>query len=371
MPEEVIQSEPISDSPEVVDNGVVSEVKLNSFDAFESARNEGGKSVQPKPSRPVVSETSNELEQESEEVENATEGIKGVNTPKQEVAQEDIEGQPDLKIKPSKKIISRDYSIFDSADVDAFKKMGNEAFDKVKKIYQENKELKSRPTENKSGLPDSYYSHPEAYTLVPEYKKTSDFLKQAEGIQSHWKKQEYNINKNGKISTLDWDPVNKKIVVSAERDATEADVELVEKMLSDSRDQTSEQKTKLKEITTGFKIRHDADVSFIKDAEKRFFPDFDDGEKDPTKELRAEIVKTLPESLKSNPLTSIFSKVGAHNAMLLNQVKTLQKEIATLKGVKQDEKASPPGKKNFVSGGKNTGIVDFDFMDKARREGRV
>lgn len=369
MPEEVIQAEPASDSPEVVDNGVVAEVKLDSFDAFESARTEGNKSDQPKPSRSIVSEQTGELDKEPEEVE---EPIKGVNTQKIEIEQEDVEGQPIEKKIPKgrQEYLKRDYNQFEPDLVPSAKDMGNKGFDAFQKLYKENKELKAKPPENKSGLPDSYYSHPEAYTLVPEYKKTSDFLKQAEGIQSHWKKQEFNINKNGKIATLDWDPVNKKIVVSPERDATEADVELVEKMLSDSRDQTSEQKAKLKEITTGFKIRHDADVSFIKDAEKKFFPDFDDGEKDPTKELRAEIVKTLPESLKNNPLTSIFSKVGAHNAMLLNQVKTLQKEIATLKGVKQDEKASPPGKRNFVSGGKNTGIVDFDFMDKARKEGR-
>lgn len=366
MPEEVIQSEPASDSPEVVDNGLVSEVKLDSFDAFESARTEGNKSDQPKPSRPNASEQTSELDKEPEEP------IKGINTQKTEVDQEDIEGQPTEKKIPKgrQEYLKRDYNQFEPDLIISAKDMGNKGFDAFQKLYKENKELKSRPPESKSGLPDSYYSHPEAYTLVPEYRQTEKLAQVSEKIQSHWKRQEYNINKNGKVSELRWDEKAKDIVAQPERDATEADVEMVERMLSDARDQTSETKAKLKEITTGFKTKHEADVNFIKDAEKRFFPDFDDGEKDPTKELRGEIVKTLPESLRNNPLTSIFSKVGAHNAMLLNQVKTLQKEIATLKGVKQDERASPPGKKNFVSGGKNTGVVDFDFMDKARREGR-
>lgn len=390
---EVIQKEEVDQTdPKNVDAGQIGEVKLDSFSSLLAARHEGTKSEQVESKKSEKKDTTpkesdSELEEETEEKdelqskESDDEGDTSVDEDKQgdedkkkeapvekeidQEEEEEVEKPREKKVK--EQVAKRDYSQFDSADVPILKQMGNAAFNRVKDVFKELKELKSKPAKKEGDLPDNYYSHPDAYVLDPKYKETSGLLSISEQIQRHWKAQEFNISKNGKISDLGYNQKTGQLEYGAERDATKEDVIMVEDLLTKARDQVSDVRSKLKEITTGFKSKMEQDVQIIKKSEAQFFPEFDKADH-PTQPLQKEIIKNLPPSLQASPLASLLAKVGAHNALLLNRIKELEKGLKTKKSIDEDKKQEQPKKEKF--GSKTIGAAkDFSIFARAREEG--
>lgn len=330
------------------------------FDIFKTAREDDG-------SEEVKSEEDN-----TEEVQ--PDKPKGISTPKvaTEPEPEDLDKtEPVREVKIEKEVKGRDYSIFDPADVPLMKRMGNEQFNRVKAIYQENKELKSKPKapERKEGdLPDSYYEHPEAFVLAPQYKQVSAQASLAKDIQTHWKRQELNISKNGKVQDLGWDDKQGKLVYMPEREATAEDAVNVENLLTEAREQTMSTTAKLKEITTNFKNRATSEVNALKQEEERLFPGYGD-DKHESQAAQKELLNKLPPSLRSSPLASTLVKAGAALGIVVKAYKEIEAENQRLKGIKKDSQQAPPKKNAFVKSGNSNGkAVDFSIFDKARNE---
>lgn len=273
--------------------------------------------------------------------------------------------------KPRK---ARDYSGLDESEVKIFKRMGQEAFEHQKPIYLEYKQLKldSLKPKQTGDLPDSYYSHPEAYVLSPEYKAVAQGLQEAEIIRDHWKRQEINIKKNGKFQELYRDPNTKQLQLGPVADATDDDEIKVSKYVDASRELYIKQNNKLESITEGFKVKHDKDIEFIRNTEAQFFKGYDD-DKHPTAILQKKIIASMPKSLQGHPLAGLLAKTGSANAQLNEANRLLREENAKLKGVKADTEAAPPTKKVFGSGtinkakASNGAITTFSEFNDIRK----
>jgi hypothetical protein len=92
---------------------------------------------------------------------------------------------------------SRDYSDLPPEVIPHFKKMGGKAFDFLKPVYKEHQELKRVVAEKEAEIatlkegriPDSYYEHPNAYVLTPEFERTAANSQKAAAVLQHWQKQ--------------------------------------------------------------------------------------------------------------------------------------------------------------------------------------
>lgn len=361
-PEEIIQQE-AEGNPIQNDPGQVGKASDKGFKIFEIARNDNEDVVVD------LKKVMGNEEKSDEDKEVEVKPIKGLSNNIQiEKTNEDldkVEPQPDSKPDRTK---GRDYSIFDPKDVPFLKKMGNESFDWAKKNYLELREAKNKKPERKEGdLPDSYYEHPEAYVLAPQFKQVSVHADLTGKIQEHWKRQEININKKGKVSDLGYNEKTGQLIYGAERDATDEDAVNVENLLTEAREQSISAKQKLKELTGNFKNRVQNEVQALQKEEERLFPGYGD-ENHETQPAQKELLNKIPPSLRNSPLAKTLAKSGAALGVIYNAYIALEKELNTLKGIKQDVKGAPPKKGAFVATSTSKQPVDFSIFQKARSE---
>ena len=341
-----------------------------SFDIFSKALGETKETVTAKPEVKTSTEeglNSNTEVIEGEETQPATKPEvtePEVKDPEVTPTEKEVIVEAPANGKPKDKVDPRDYSIFNQADVPALKQMSNKAFDVHKKLFLELKELKAKPPENKTGLPDSYYENPRAFMLSPEYDKLVTNVTFADQVATHWKKQEINIRKTGKFEDMTQDAQG-NIVIHEPKDATVDDEIRVNKYADWSRDQHNKLQSQLEDTTKNFKKRHEDDVGVIQKAEAQYFPDYDKTDH-PTQPLQKAIIEALPASFRSNPVTKLLAKTGAANALYINRIKTLEAELAKLKGIKTDSNGAPPTRKSFVPGKPKETAGTFDIFDKQR-----
>jgi len=334
-------------------------IKIDSFEKFNEIRRE----TKPKETKA--------LQEKKESNEKETEKSKQDQHKSEEEKIENEEEQVTKTNKPEKK--PRDYSGLTEAEVPIFKRMAGEAFDVLKPILLEYKQLKAEAAKPKekaeNGLPDSYFEHPEAFTLSPEYKQLSSLAEEARVIKDHWRRQEINIKRTGKFQGLTRDAKTGSLELTEPKDADENDELNVSNYADAAREQYTKHATKLDSLTSQFKDKHNKDIAIVKGWEEQFFPGFED-EKHPTKELQKQIIEALPKSLRSNPVTKLLSKVGSANAMLMAENKTLKAELNKIKGIKSDSNQAPPNKNRFVSANKDVktkGITSFSDFEKLKR----
>lgn len=101
---------------------------------------------------------------------------------------------------------ARDFTGIDEAFVPHFKRMSNEAFNRLKPLYlehaktkQEFEQLKEQHKKTaeefesfkKNGpqIPENYYDHPQAFVLTPEFTSKLQQTQDSELIYNHWTKQ--------------------------------------------------------------------------------------------------------------------------------------------------------------------------------------
>ena len=285
--------------------------------------------------------------------------------PKDEVTTEETSTETTGTVQPVSPKVVRDYSQFDAQDIPVLKRLPNAAFDRFKAILAENKELKAKPPVVKNeGLPDSYWTHPEAYRLDPNYGKAEYTYGLSQKIAEHWKRQEINIAKNGKVRNISLE--NGELVVGPEMAANEETAVQVDRLLSDARDQLSDQRRVVNNIRDGYKNNFESAVNRLREDEEKFFPGLGDP-KHPTAKLQSQIIEALPPQLRNNPLVSTLAKTGAHNALLMQRINVLEAQLKATKGTKVDAAAAPPRRGNFVAAPSKTTAVDYDIFDKARQ----
>lgn len=310
---------------------------VTDFSSFKQVRHESKKDP-----NSIVKPKEEPVKKEEEKVEEKLEDKQGII-------------QPNIKL-PEK----RDFTGLEKEEVELFRRMGNEAFAKLKPVFLEHKKLKAEAADYKqkleqaesksktNGLPDSYYEHPEAFLLSQEYKDLSGVAREAESIKNHWRLQEISIKRNGKFQELERNK-NGQLVLGEVKDATPEDELQVSNYADAAREQYLKQANKLDILTVGFKGKREADLKTLKAYEEQYFKDFDD-EKHPTQTLQKAIISNLPPSFRESPIAKTLGKVGAANGLLFAENQTLKAEISKLKGIKQDSEAAPPTKEKLVAG---------------------
>jgi hypothetical protein len=272
---------------------------------------------------------------------------------------------------------TRDLSDLDPEVVPLFKQMSNEAFAKIKPIYIEYKKTqtllaeKDRKIEelqkigNNAQLPASYYEHPKAYTLSPEYQTKVQQAELASSVLDHWHTQLSKIRKGE-----DWQGLTRnsagEVVMTPPQPATDADELSVQRFITQAQNQLLKFEQNVDNHVHEFTARHQGDIQILRDAEAKFFPGYDDP-KHPSASIQKNVIEALPASMRDHPVSRTLAKVTANNTFLQAQNRDLQKKLEIAEGKLKDRNNGQPTKSEFVSGAvQSSQMPSYSDFEKAR-----
>lgn len=248
--------------------------------------------------------------------------------------------EPEVKEPLAFTQTTRDYSIFDPADVDALKKLPNAAFNRLRERFVESKKIKdefdalkkevsSRPKE-----PTYLYEHPEGYMLQPEFTQlltqednstqlvnfyVEQLAKATEGEDFQF------INEQGQVQTV---KLNGRVNGKANS------------LLQVELNKYVQMQQQAKQAVQQFQHRYKQGVATVgqqlKQLEDKFFPGFDEtkltGEDKAVYDYAYQIT---PEPLRNSPQTRILAKAYVEFAKLHTtssaRIAELEKQLAALK----------------------------------------
>lgn len=256
-----------------------------------------------------------------------------------------------------KTVESRILDDIDESHRGIFKSMSNEAFNTLKPVYLEAKQLREQTKQlnaqlveaKKSNLPASYYSHPQAYQLSPEYTQLSVNADAADMVMEHWALQSAKIRRGEKWQAAVGFDKEGNLTLSEEKDADASSEAYVGKMFTAAQEQLFDHKKKLTSFVDNFGTKYKEDSSMMDEAYKKYFPDYDNP-KHHTRQLQDGILEMLPVSFKDNVPTKLFLATAANNAILMGKLKEALSQIDKFKGIKTDSTNAGPTKGETVNG---------------------
>lgn len=261
-----------------------------------------------------------------EKKEEGTEGTPLVKKEGKELGAKDQQGQP-IKKFPA----ARDYTGIAEADVPMFQRMSNEAYEKFRPIYDQHKQLTTENAQLKEQvakggtagqLPPSYYDHPNAYTLTPEYNQAVLESQEAAAVLEHWRTQLDEV-RNGaqEYQTLVRDPRTGQILLGAKIPVDMRSQSQLENIFMNANSQANQYQQKIGVIRDGFARTHQAAIKDLSDYEKAFFSPYEDG-KHPLVPAIKDTLNQMHPAFRSNPLAPFVAKSIVTINALLRQLQT-------------------------------------------------
>lgn len=276
---------------------------------------------------------------------------------------------PAAKVEPAAPSNARDVSDLDDEDKPLFKQMSNEAFNKLKPIVKEHKALKQQVEQLKQGrVPESYYEHPDAYILTPEFRSAAENVQRANLIYNHWVNQLQAVREGAReFDYLDTDPKTGQYVVSQK---IAADVKSETQLLTYvnyAQNLMMNARAGLQQVQAGYNNYHAQAVNAIKQQENQYFSAFDKPEnKDTYAPLIRQQLEIIPPSFRSSPIAMAYAKSLVLNgvlAKLLNQAATKVGTSITAKATPKHPAAQPTAGEAAGEGGGNGKSADVSFED--------
>lgn len=262
---------------------------------------------------------------------------------------------------------ARDYSGFSEEEVKNLKQMSNSAFELFKSQRKELEELKkkqgsvasngekSQQTQHQEQpqQPKYLYEHPEAYVLDPRYKGAVENLGKLRGERDYWEEQLLKI-KQGEdwvdyVPTADgkWAPVTKKASIQAEMEVT--------RYMSNATQMLSEGQRSIQQFVAAHQQAHGQLIGAIKQAERNFFPDYEDKNNPSQKQIENAIRFLSERGLGSNPLTPMVAKFYVRCQEYLRALQEASKEVAIEASKKEDSKLANPPSSGITAGVESSG----------------
>lgn len=268
---------------------------------------------------------------------------------------------------------ARDLTGIDAAHHDHFKRMSNEAFAAMKSIYQERESLKAELTKAKEGkLPDSYYEHPDAYVLTPEFAQKAQASDMAAKVFQHWRTQLQNVR--GGADTYQTLSINAQGQLEASAPIKVdrgTDTQLAE-LHAWAHNQYMQAQADMNAYASVHKNNAANTKNWISQFESQAFNIFD---KEPAyKAMVADTVKqVLPPALQHNPLAPMFAKAIITMRMQAEMLNKAGKP-AQAQAQQQTTQARQPSAAEIAGGGvTQTGKVEsgnddtFDQFQRAKK----
>lgn len=293
-----------------------------------------------------------EAENENEDTSEDVEGGENKSTESEEETSEDGETteeptEEELKLHGNTK---RDYTGFNANQVKILKKLDNSRFQaistewralqsaagKAVNLAQELEQQKKIAAGN--GIPSSWYDHPEAYTLAPEFRQISQQYNQFAALEDHWQQQLAAVH-DGKewMGVTGINPQTGELVYTPPQPASPAAIAYLTKALNQAITGRTNLEARSQVLQQTFQQTHKQAAEGIKkevdDIFSKIHPDIKPQEKD------EEIVKqALPKIYRDHPLTYGYVKLGAlilAQGRRLNQLYSEKQNVAKIEADKK------------------------------------
>jgi hypothetical protein len=290
-----------------------------------------------------------------------------------EEKEEKIETLPPDKTKTQKlQTEARDLTGIDEQDAPLFKKMHNDAFNKLKPVYLEYKKqqevLKQKDAkiaDLEKGIvkiPDNYYEHPNAVLLTPEFEQTANTVQKTREIAAHWRQQLINIRSGAKEFDLLLNDGKGGFVIQKAPADEKAEANVLD-YFGWASDQARKWEGKLTGLTESHRAKVNDSIEWVKGFEQKAFAAFDKEENKGLQKIVDDTVNTLPAAFRTSPLARVLAKAlitcNHLGTMLAKQQKTTAvapgKEVKTAKAL-----AGPTASETGAGEGKTENEPTFE-----------
>jgi DNA repair exonuclease SbcCD ATPase subunit len=272
---------------------------------------------------------------------------------------------------------SRDEALegFDDDVKSILKKTSNDAFNyivpKLRKLQQLEVEVPTLKkkledvSSDKQVIPQTWYEHPEAYTITPQFKELAATKTFVQNIANHWQEQLVKIKSGESWEDLIQQADGQITKVIREKPTTQDEV-AVSTYLNRSLAQVSNLDSGIQSFANQFKGMHKQLIDGIDKAQKDFFPDYIGDDKHPSWPVIKQFYTYLSErGLGNNAASPLMSMMYAR---LLEYQQALTKERENnqkTKAIVSDTAKAGPASGSIASSGKSQKSGEDVILDVA------
>ena len=302
-----------------------------------------------------------EPEEKPEESEETTE----------ELSTEEILGDPLAEPEESKESDGRSYEGFDDEDKQYAKQMSNTAYEHFSKKLQSLKEKKDSAEQTQDLM-----SHPEAYTLNPEYQDLVTNYDKASQEHAHWKKQLVAVRNGDAWKSIEGYDKNGKLVIGKEEYQPTGESEIdIQSALTESQPLTKSFSKKAQSIQKNHSSDYKESTAMLEEEQRKQFKWLQDKEmgkkvidipnigKTSINNLRKQFSGVLPKIFTNHPMSELATNLWVMNQIMAKQQNELTQKLKKQTRNKKDSLRSEPTS-TAVSGGDDDIItLDDNILD--------
>jgi len=301
------------------------------------------------PAEESKEESKEEPEDESED--EATEEDKKEDA--EELTTEEVLGDPLKEDEDDDEPKGRTYEGFDDEDKQYAKQMSNAAYDHFTKKLQTLKAGKSTAEETQDLL-----SHPEAYSLNPEYQQLVTDYDKAAQEQAHWKKQLVAIRNGENWRSVEGYDKNGKMVHGREEFQPTAESEIdVQAALTEAQTMSKSFSQRAYSIQKNHATNYKDSVQMLEEEQRKQFKWLEDKEmgkkiidipnfgKTSINKLRKTFLDVLPKVFSNHPMSELATNLWINNQIMAKQQMELTEKVKKQKRNKKDMLRSEPTSK--------------------------
>jgi acyl transferase domain-containing protein len=274
-----------------------------------------------------------------------------------ELTTEEVLGDPLKDEKETDEPKGRTYEGFDDEDKQYAKQMSNAAYDHFTKKLQALKADKSSAEETQDLL-----SHPEAYSLNPEYQQLVTDYDKASQEQSHWKKQLVAIRNGEGWRSVEGYDKNGKIVYGREEYKPTAESEIdVQAALTEAQTMSKSFSQRAYSIQKNHSANYKGSVQMLEEEQRKQFKWLEDKEmgkkiieipnfgKTSINKLRKTFLDVIPKVFSNHPMSELATNLWINNQIMAKQQQELTQKVKKQSRNKKDMLRSEPTSKSTKS----------------------
>lgn len=266
--------------------------------------------------------------------------------------------------------VVKDYTGLTPDETHMFKNMSNEAYAKIRPIFDQHKKIAEREEQIKQreesvakALPKGIFDHEAAYTLSPQYNQLSGTVQKLDFERSYWAKQFAAVELGNDYKPLMIDAKGNYVEGKPVKASPEAKAEIMNNMTLATQLHTQHNQ-QLQAVQQQFTQRRVELVNGIKAYEQKLFGYLDTPD-NPYKPVIQEVLNYIPEEFRDHPLASMLAKAMV-TIRAQNDVNTKLAKQATVKQVAaaDSRKAGPTlARSNATTSGARAPSAEVDFAN--------
>ena len=271
----------------------------------------------------------------------------------EELTTEDILGDPLKEEESEEEPKGRTYEGFDDEDKQYAKQMSNSAYDHFTKKLQALKASKSTAEETQDLL-----SHPEAYSLNPEYQQLVTDYDKATQEKAHWRKQLVAIRNGENWRSVEGYDKSGKIVHGRDEFQPTAESEIdVQAALTEAQTMSKSFSQRAQSIQHNHATNYKDSVKMLEEEQRKQFKWLEDKEmgkktidipnfgKTSINKMRKTFIDVLPKVFANHPMAELATNLWINNQIMAKQQLELTEKVKKQTRNKKDMLRGEPTSK--------------------------